>query len=48
MWSDEWKKLKDGSKWKNAEGYAKYKEGHIALQDHGGTCAFRNIKIKRL
>ena len=48
MWSEEWTELKNNSKWKNAEGYAKYKEGHLALQDHGGTCAFRNIKIKEL
>jgi len=48
MWTDEWKEMKNNSKWKNAEGYAKYKTGHIALQDHGGTCNFRNIKIKRL
>lgn len=48
MWTDEWKELKNNSKWKNADGYAKYKEGHIAIQDHGGTCNFRNIKIKSL
>lgn len=48
MWTDEWNEMKNKSKWKTAEGYAKYKEGHIALQDHGGTCNFRNIKIKSL
>lgn len=48
LYSDEWLELKNKSKWKNVEGYAKYKTGHIALQDHGGTCNFRNIKIKRL
>ncbi|MCD6332005.1 MAG: DUF1080 domain-containing protein [Bacteroidales bacterium] len=48
LWTDDWYKLKNGSKWKNAEGYGKYKEGHIALQDHGGTTMFRNIKIRRL
>jgi len=48
MWTDEWYELKKNSKWKDAEGYGKYKEGHIALQDHGGTCNFRNIKIKEL
>lgn len=48
MWTDEWNEMKNNSKWKNAEGYAKYKEGHIALQDHGGTCNFRNIKIRKL
>ncbi len=48
MWTDEWNEMKNNSKWKNAEGYAKFKEGHIALQDHGGTCNFRNIKIRKL
>ncbi len=47
-WTPEWIEMKNNSKWKNAEGYGKYKEGHIALQDHGGTCMFRNIKIKKL
>jgi hypothetical protein len=48
MWTDEWKELKNDSKWKDADGYGKYKEGFIAVQDHGGTCNFRNIKIKKL
>lgn len=48
MWTDEWTELKNNSKWKTAEGYAKYKDGYIAIQDHGGTCNFRNIKIKKL
>jgi len=48
MWTDEWYEMKKNSKWRDADGYGKYKEGHIALQDHGGTCNFRNIKIKRL
>ncbi len=48
MWTDEWTELKNNSKWKDAAGYAKYKDGHIAIQDHGGTCNFRNIKIKKL
>lgn len=48
MWTDEWYEMKNNSKWKNADGYGKYKEGHIALQDHGGVMSFRNIKIKRL
>ncbi len=48
MWTPEWYELKKNSKWKDAEGYGKYKEGYIALQDHGGTTSFRNLKIRRL
>ena len=48
MWTPEWLELKKNSKWKDAEGYGKYKEGYIALQDHGGTTSFRNIKIRKL
>ncbi len=48
MWTDEWYELKNNSKWKNEDSYGKYKDGHIAIQDHGGTCNFRNIKIKQL
>jgi hypothetical protein len=48
MWTPEWEELKNKSKWKNVEGYCKYKEGLIALQDHGGQTSFRNIKIRRL
>lgn len=47
-WTDEWYDMKRNSKWKDADGYGKYKEGHIALQDHGGIMSFRNIKIRRL
>ncbi|MFA6481757.1 MAG: DUF1080 domain-containing protein [Bacteroidales bacterium] len=48
MWTPEWLELKKNSKWKDADGYGKYKEGFIALQDHGGTTSFRNIKIRKL
>jgi hypothetical protein len=48
LWTPAWLEQKKNSKWKNAEGYGKYKEGYIALQDHGGTSSFRNIKIRKL
>jgi hypothetical protein len=48
MWTPEWLELKNKSKWKDVEGYCKYKEGFIALQDHGGSTSFRNIKIRKL
>ncbi|MGE0771553.1 MAG: DUF1080 domain-containing protein [Cyclobacteriaceae bacterium] len=46
--SEEWKKLKEGSKWKDATGYGMASSGHITLQDHGGEVWFRNIMIKEL
>jgi hypothetical protein len=46
--SADWKKLKEGSKWKGAAGYGMAPSGHIDLQDHGGEVWFRNIMIKTL
>jgi len=46
--SDEWKKLKEGSKWKDAKEYGIAPRGHIDLQDHGGEVWYRNIMIKTL
>ena len=48
LWSAEWQKQKENSKWKNVKPYGMSKSGHIALQDHGGGIAFKNIKIKPL
>jgi hypothetical protein len=48
MWNDAWNEMVAGSKFKDMPGFAKYKEGHIALQDHSDDIWFRNIEIKRL
>jgi hypothetical protein len=48
MWNDAWKQLVAGSKFKEWPDFGTYKKGHIALQDHGNTVWYRNIKIKRL
>lgn len=48
LWSPEWQKQKENSKWKNVKPYGMSKKGHIALQDHGGGVYFKNIKIKSL
>jgi len=47
-WTDEWNKLRDSGKWKEAPDYGKFKKGHIVLQDHGSVFWFRNVKIKEL
>ncbi|MEN8120680.1 MAG: DUF1080 domain-containing protein [Bacteroidota bacterium] len=48
LWSDEWKKNVQSSKWKDHPKYGIFKKGSIGLQDHGGLTMFRNIKIKDL
>jgi|JI10StandDraft_1071094.scaffolds.fasta_scaffold32159_5 hypothetical protein len=48
LWDDSWKSLVAGSKFKEWPDFGTYKKGHIALQDHGNTVWYRNIKIKRL
>ena len=48
LWTSEWEQLKAQSKWKDVKTYGMSKEGHIALQDHGGGVAFKNIKLKPL
>jgi len=46
--SDDWKKRRAESKWKDAAGYGIATQGHIDLQDHGGEVWYRNIKVKSL
>jgi hypothetical protein len=48
LWSDEWKELVASGKWADFPGYGQYREGHIALQDHGSKVWFWNMKIKEL
>ena len=40
--------LLKGSKFDGWDGFAQFKEGKIALQDHNNVVSFRNIKIKEL
>ncbi|HEV8114312.1 MAG TPA: family 16 glycoside hydrolase [Planctomycetota bacterium] len=44
--STEWKELVAASKFASMPGYGKNAKGHIALQDHGDTVEFRNVKIR--
>ena len=44
----EWEKMVTNSKFKDWEGFGKYRTGHVGLQDHSDQVSFRNIKIKKL
>lgn len=43
-----WEEMVANSKFKDWEGFGKYKTGHIGLQDHSDKVWFRDIKIKSL
>lgn len=45
---DAWNKMIAGSKFKSMPDFAKAKEGHIVLQDHGNEVWYKNIKIRKL
>ena len=46
--SDDWNSRYAASKWKDKKDFAAASSGHIALQDHGGKIAYRNVKIREL
>jgi hypothetical protein len=46
--SPQWNILVDKSKFKTWKGFAAFKKGHIALQDHGAVVSFKDIKITEL
>jgi hypothetical protein len=48
MWDENWKQMIAISKFKDMKGFGTYRQGHIALQDHGDAVWFRNVMIKRL
>jgi hypothetical protein len=48
MNSDEWKAKVRGSKFKEWPSFGIARRGHIAIQQHGGPVAYRNLKIRRL
>jgi hypothetical protein len=47
-WNDEWKKLRDSGKWKEAPDYGSAAKGRIVLQDHGSAFWFRNVTLRPL
>jgi len=48
MWDDNWRQMIAISKFKDMKGFGTYRQGRIALQDHGNEVWFRNILIKKL
>jgi len=48
MWDDNFNSLLAGSKFNGWPGFATFKSGKIALQDHGDEVWYRNIKIQKL
>ena len=46
--SDDWSSRVAASKFADWEHFARYKKGHIALQDHTDRVWFRNIRIREL
>ena len=46
--SDDWNERVKNSKFATWPKFAKNREGHIALQDHGDLVWYRNIRIRRL
>jgi hypothetical protein len=48
LWDANWTSLLNKSKFADWQGFATYKTGKIALQDHGDDVWYRNIMIKEL
>jgi hypothetical protein len=48
MNSADWAERIENSKFKDWEHFAKYRKGHIGLQDHTDRVSFRNIRIRVL
>jgi hypothetical protein len=46
--SDDYQERYEKSKWVDHPGWNKYKEGAIALQDHGAPVWYRNIRIRHI
>ena len=46
LWSPDWERRVQASKFKDYPHYARARRGHIGLQDHGDKVAFRNIRIR--
>ncbi|MGD8898234.1 MAG: DUF1080 domain-containing protein [Acidobacteriota bacterium] len=47
-WTDDWRELRAGGKWKEYPDYGLAGTGRIVIQDHGSELWFRNIKIREM
>jgi hypothetical protein len=48
IFDDNWKKMIANSKFKQWPAFGTFKDGHIALQDHGFNVWYKNVMIKKL
>lgn len=48
LWSEDWAQRVRASKFNEHPRYGRARKGHIGLQDHGDSVAFRNIRIRTL
>lgn len=48
MWDAKWNEMVAHSKFKQWPEFATFHKGHLALQDHGYTVWYRNIRIRKL
>ncbi len=48
LWDDNWRAMIAGSKFKDMPAFGTFKNGRIALQDHGDPVWYRNLKIRKL
>jgi 3-keto-disaccharide hydrolase len=48
LWTDDWERRVQKSKFKDYPRYGRARRGHIGLQEHDSRVAFRNIRIRQL
>ena len=48
MWTADWERRVQASKFKDDARYGRARTGHIGLQDHGDLVEFRNVRIREL
>lgn len=48
LWSADWEKRYQASKFAKMPRYGRAKRGHVVIQDHGNLVWFRNVKVRPL